>query len=190
MPGSETMTHTLHRRPASVAPCRRRPSCSGFTLIEIAVVLVIVGMMAMIVFPRLPSSQHENLKSSARTLAATLRYLQDRSATGRAGYVLIVEPGTDLLKIAEVAADGGTRDPDDPLLRKRVLQEGVVAADVVVPRLGKVSDGQVKLMIGAGGMRDFTVFHLRSADNRFWTVMVFPSGGKVKVYEGYQEEPA
>lgn len=151
--------------------------------------LLIIGIMAMIVIPRLPSSEHENVKSSARALASTLRYLQDRAATGKTSYVLFIEPGTDLLKVAESAADGGTREPDDPLLRKRVLKEGIVAADVVVPRLGKVSDGQVKLTIGAVGIRDFTVIHLRSADNRYWTVMAFPSGGKVKVYEGYQEEP-
>jgi hypothetical protein len=40
----------------------------------------------------------------------------------------------------------------------------------------------------AGGLRDFVVIHLRSPDDKFWTVMAFPASGKVKVYEGYQEE--
>jgi hypothetical protein len=44
------------------------------------------------------------------------------------------------------------------------------------------------LDVAAGGLRDFVVIHLRSPDNRFWTVMAFPASGKVKVYDGYREE--
>ena len=79
----------------------------GFTLIEIAVVLAIIGMVLMLVLPRLPSSEKENLKVSARTLASTLRYMQDRAATARTTYYLRMEPGTDSVKVLEATADGG-----------------------------------------------------------------------------------
>jgi len=161
---------------------------SGFTLIEIAVVLAIIGMVLMLVLPRLPSSDHENLKVSARTLASTLRYMQDRAATGRTTYYLRMEPGTDSVKVLESAADGGEKEPLDPLLQKRPVKEGIVVADVTIPRLGKVVDGTIRLEVGNGGLRDFVVIHLRSPEDKFWTVMAFPAGGKVKVYDGYQEE--
>jgi general secretion pathway protein H len=161
----------------------------GFTLIEIAVVLVIIGLVMMLVIPRLPSSESENLKISARTLASTLRYLQERAATSRTTYYLHIEPGTDTFKIQEAGGDGSEKDPGDPLLQKRPVKEGIIAADVYIPRLGKVNEGQVTLTIGMGGLRDFVIIHLRSADNSFWTVMAFPASGKVKVYEGYQENP-
>jgi general secretion pathway protein H len=160
----------------------------GFTLIEIAVVLAIIGMVLMLVLPRLPSSDGENLKISARTVASTLRYVQDRAATGRMTYYVRIEPGTDILKVLEATVDGTEKEPGDPLLQKRVVKEGIVVADVMVPRLGMLKDGQLRLDIGAGGLRDFVVIHLRSADNKFWTVMAFPASGKVKVYDGYQEE--
>jgi len=160
----------------------------GFTLIEIAVVLAIIGMVLMLVMPRLPSSDHENLKVSARTLASTLRYMQDRAATGRTIYYLRMEPGTDRVKVLEAAEDGSEKEPLDPLLRKSPVKEGIVVADVVIPRLGKVNDGMLRLDIGNGGLRDFVVIHLRSPDDKFWTIMAFPSSGKVKVFDGYQEE--
>ena len=160
----------------------------GFTLIEIAVVLAIIGMVMMLVLPRLPSPESENLKTSARTLASTMRYIQDRAATGRMTYYLRMEPGTDMVRVLEAAADGSEKEPDDPLLRKRPVKEGIIVADVIIPRLGKINDGQVRLDVGAGGLRDFVTIHLRSPDNLFWTVMAFPASGKVKVYEGYQEE--
>lgn len=160
----------------------------GFTLIELVVVLAIIAMALALVLPRLPSSESENLKTSARTLAATLRYLQDRAASGRTTYYLQIEPGTESLKVLEAGADGGDKEPDDTLLQKRPLKEGILVADVVIPRLGKVSEGQLRLAIGMGGLRDFVVIHLASRDGSYWTVMAFPWSGKVKIYEGYQEE--
>jgi general secretion pathway protein H len=161
----------------------------GFTLIEIAVVLAIIGMLMMLVLPRLPSTESERLKNSANTLAATLRYMQQRAATSRTTYYLRMDPGTDNVRVLEAAADGGEKDPGDPLLKKRPVREGILVADVVIPRLGKASDGQIRLDVGMGGLREFAAIHLRSPDGKFWTVMAFPSSGKVKVFEGYQEDP-
>jgi len=160
----------------------------GFTLIELVVVLAIIGMVMALVFPRLPSSESENLKVSARTLASTLRYLQDRAATGRTTYFLLMEPGTENIKILEAAADGSDKEPGDTLLQQRPIKEGIQVADVVIPRLGKVNQGQLRLAVGMGGLRDLMIIHLRSPDDKFWTVMAFPSSGKVKIYDGYQEE--
>jgi general secretion pathway protein H len=160
----------------------------GFTLIELVVVLAIIGMVMALVFPRLPSSESENLKVSARTLASTLRYLQDRAATGRTTYFLLMEPGTENIKILEAAADGSDQEPGDTLLQQRPTKEGIQVADVYIPRLGKVNEGQLRLAMGMGGLRDLVIIHLRSPDDNFWTVMAFPSSGKVKIYEGYQEE--
>lgn len=152
-------------------------------------VLAIIGMVMLLVMPRLPSSDLENLKISARTLASTLRYLQERAATSRTGYYLTISPGTESVKIQEIGGDGSAKEPSDPLLQKSPVKEGITVADVRVPRLGKINDGQLRLEIGNGGLRDFVTIHLRSASGPFWTVMAFPSGGKVKVYEGYLEDP-
>jgi general secretion pathway protein H len=169
---------------------RRKKSClAGFTLIEIAVVMVIISMVMMLVIPRLPSSDQENLKISARTLASTFRYLQERAATSRTGYYLTFAPGTESVKIFEIGADGSGKEPADPLLQKTAIKEGITVADVRIPRLGKVIDGQLRVDVGVAGVRDFITIHLRSAGGHFWTVMVFPSGGKVKSFEGYLEDP-
>ena len=68
------------------------------------------------------------------------------------------------------------------------MKEGIAVADVTIPRMGKIIDGTIRLDMGNGGLRDFVVIHLRSPEGKFWTVMAFPASGKVKVYDGYQEE--
>lgn len=169
--------------------CREKSGRAGFTLIEIAVVMVIISMVMMLVIPRLPSSDQENLKISARTLASTLRYLQERAATSRTFYYLTLELGTESVKISELGGDGSAIDPSDPLLQKSPVKEGIIVADVRIPRLGKVNTGQLRLDVGMGGVRDFVTIHLRSAEGKFWTVMVYPAGGKVNAFEGYLEDP-
>ncbi|MBI5485063.1 MAG: type II secretion system protein [Deltaproteobacteria bacterium] len=187
----ETASHSQRGQDSSVSLflCVSR-STAGFTLIEIAVVLALIGMVMLLVIPRLPSSEKENLKISARTLASTLRYMQERAATSRTGYYLSLAPGTDSARIFEIGGDGGGKEPGDPLLQKAPLKEGIQVADVIIPRLGKVVDGQLRLDVGMGGLRDLVIIHLRSPAGDFWTLMAFPAGGKVKVYEGYLEEPA
>ncbi|MEI7816927.1 MAG: type II secretion system protein [Desulfuromonadales bacterium] len=161
----------------------------GFTLIEIMVVMAIISMVMLLVIPKLPSSDQENLKISARTLASTLRYMQERAQTSGIRYVLAIVPGTETAKFSEISGDGSAKEPSDPLLQKSAVKEGIIVSDVRIPRLGKVIDGQLKLDVGAAGIRDFVTIHLRSSEGKFWTVMAFPSGGKVKAFEGYLEEP-
>ena len=67
----------------AIPPNRNNCRQAGFTLIEIAIVMAIIGMVMLLVLPRLPTSDQENLKISARTLASTLRYMQERAATSR-----------------------------------------------------------------------------------------------------------
>jgi len=185
----------MKHRPAtgsdSDKPRRTIGSRTGFTLIEIAVVLAIIGMVMLVVLPRLPSSDRENLKISARTLASTLRYMQERAATtaSRRGYYLLFAPGTEVVKILEIGGDGNSKEPDDSLLQKSPIKEGILVADVRIPQVGKVIDGQQRVDVPVGGIQDFVTIHLRSPVGQFWTVMAFPSGGKVKAMEGYIEDP-
>jgi general secretion pathway protein H len=162
---------------------------AGFTLIELMVVVVLISMVLLLVIPKLPSSDQENLKISARTLAATLRYLQERAPATGTAYYLDFAPGTESLRILQVGGDGGGKEPTDPFLQKPPLKEGIVVADVRIPRLGKISDGQLRVDVGVAGIRDFIAIHLRSTGGTYWTVMAYPSGCKVTYYEGYLEAP-
>ena len=159
---------------------------TGFTLIELMVVLVIVSISMMLVIPRLPSSDASKLRSSARSLASTIRYLGENSVTGRVPYRLQFNISDASVVVARRTADGGEATPDDVFLTKRILAEGIAIEAVLTSRLGTVKEGQVLLDFGPAGMAEFVSIHLQSGSGKY-TVTAFPGSGKVRIYEGYQE---
>jgi general secretion pathway protein H len=57
---------------------------SGFTLIELTIVVLLLGLFSALVVPRLPGVGEDGLKSSARRIAGTVKYFFNEAAlTGR-----------------------------------------------------------------------------------------------------------
>ena len=162
-------------------------ACSaGFTLIELLVVLVLLSITAALVAPRLPATDSMALKSSARSTASLLRYLGDRSIGSKNIYRLHINISENTIKVTRRLASGDEIPPEDQLLSRNVLATGIIIADLQSPRLGKVTEGEVLIDFGAGGLSEFLTLHLSSAKGESFTVAGYPHGGKVKILPGYQ----
>ncbi|GAM08763.1 hypothetical protein OR1_01037 [Geobacter sp. OR-1] len=159
----------------------------GFTLIEMAVVLVIIAMTVLLVLPRLPDTSGAALKKSARTLASTIRYVRDQVTVNRIAHRLRFFPGEGKITITTLPPGGTETSPKDPFLNKQILADRVTVTDVEVPRLGKVNSGEVAVDIGAAGVAEITTIHLKESGGKQMTVIAFPYGGRVTVEEGYRE---
>lgn len=158
----------------------------GFTLIELAVVLAILATVALLVFPRLPSTDATNLRGSARALAATIRYTGDKAVTAKSAYRLRVNLTDNRLAVIKMV-NGEESTDTDPFFSRQILAEGINIEDVSTPRLGKIAGGEVTVNFGPGGLEDFVVIHLQGSRDRHFTVTAYPQNGKVKVEEGYRE---
>ena len=161
---------------------------AGFTLIEIMVVLVIIAMSAALVLPRLPDTEAGKLKSSAKNLASGIRFLNDRAIMTKGMYRLRLNLTDASATISRVSASGGELPPDDQFMNRRLIEDGITIEDVTDPQLGTVTEGEVLLHFGPGGNRDPIIIHLKGSKEQY-TIIAYPSGGKVKVLEGYQEMP-
>lgn len=160
----------------------------GFTLIEMTVVIVILSVMALLVLPRLPFAHERDLKTSARTLAGSLRYLGDLAISTKQHYRLRISLLTSEIAVTRVLPEGDELTVSDGTLKHLSLLDGIMFSDIVTPRLGKVAEGEAVLDFGPLGVEEFSVLHLkRKDDSRYYTVAVYPGSGRVTVLEGYQE---
>jgi general secretion pathway protein H len=174
-------------RSLPLVPCPLPLFSSGFTLLELLVVLAVMAMAAAIVVPRLPTSEATALKRSARGVAALLRSIDNEATTRKTTYRLTFDLGLEQLRVKELQG-GEEAAPNDVRLARPVLAEGIAIEDVRLPRLGTVTSGQVQVEIGPGGLSEYLTVHLVSPAGKQFTVMAFPQTGKVTVNEGYLEK--
>ena len=161
---------------------------AGFTLIEIMVVIVIIAISAALVLPRLPDTEATKLKNSAQNLASGIRFLNDQAIMTKGVFRLRLSLTDGSTTIYKLSPSGQELAPDDQFMNRRLIEEGIAIEDVIDPQLGTVSEGEVLVHFGPGGNRDGLVVHLKGGEKQY-TVIAYPSGGKVKVLEGYQEMP-
>lgn len=132
-------------REGSIARDRQR----GFTLLEVALTILVAGILLSLAVPNLPRLGRTELESSADRLAATMTYLADEASLRGRIYRLTVSMAESEWSVAALAPyaepDGTTRpefreDADDPMTRTTVLPDGI-AFQAVLDQDGETTAG-------------------------------------------------
>jgi len=159
---------------------------TGFTLIELAVVILLIGLFSALVVPMLTGVGQDELKTTARRLAGTTKYLYNEAALSGRPYRLLFD--------LDAGTYGGRRLEEDGELvavtgsgSDRSLPEGVRFRDIVVAGRGRSSSGQTWTAIQPVGWVDETLIHLAAGDERVLTLHLQPLTGSTEVYEGYRD---
>lgn len=74
---------------------QRKPADGGFTLIEIIIVVVILGIAAAIAVPMLSSAADMKARAAANRIAADLEYAKGLAVTHQTGYAVVFDPGNE-----------------------------------------------------------------------------------------------
>ncbi len=165
-----------------------RTGSSGFTLLELAVVLLILGIAASFLVPRLRDPETVALQSAANRIATTARYLYDEAAYQRLPMRLNLDLDHQTYFVTVL---GG--DPDDPefvpvassLAKPTLLPDAVAFRDVVLPTVGTVTEGLVFAQFSPEGWADPLVVHLRGRSGGEATMAIEPLTGRTRVADRY-----
>ena len=87
---------------------------NGFTLVEIIVVVVILGIAALIAVPMLSSAADMQVRAAANRLAADMDYAKGLAVTYQKNYSVVFYPASESYDIRETAADVIVKNPVRP----------------------------------------------------------------------------
>jgi prepilin-type N-terminal cleavage/methylation domain-containing protein len=155
----------------------------GYTLIELSVVVLLIGMMLLIAVPRVRDTLlNDNLKAAARHLIGAVRELRSESVREQTDYLLHI----DLNNQSFWSYPADTTAEKQAELRKGAFrfQEGVRIADVrQADEIGR-TDGETVIRFFRQGYAEPAVIHL-AKDERTFTLVFNPFLQTVTVYEKY-----
>jgi prepilin-type N-terminal cleavage/methylation domain-containing protein len=148
-------------------------SPSAFTLIELIIVIIIISLTTALIMPSLWDTGEWAVKSDAKRIGNTLRYIYDEAAGKKQTY---------LLKI-DLSADSWSFESEKES-RKFEMQDNVMFKDIMIPSLGEVTIGEVTLKFGPLGAEEPVTLHLIKNETEY-TVMFNNINGRAKIHEGY-----
>lgn len=159
---------------------------SGFTLLELTIVLFLIGMFSIIAIPHFSHIGEGELHRSARRLSWTIKYLFNESALSSREHRIIynLDNGTYRSVVLE---DDGSIINVERIPEEIKLKQNIRFMDIAVSGRGTFSQGEVTVRILPSGWIEDTTVHLRSAENKILTVKVNPLTGHSETYDGYRE---
>ncbi len=157
----------------------------GFTLIELAVVVLLISLFSVLTLPMLTGIGEDRLAVSARRLAGTVKYLYNESALSGLEYRLVYNLDRGTFKAKRLERDGELTDLPR-IGREQSLRGEVRFREIAVGGRGSFSSGEVTTEIHPVGWMEETVIHL-SEEGREMTLRINPYTGSTEVFEGYRK---
>ena len=166
---------------------RSRLGQPGFTLIEIAVVLFLMGLMMLIAMPYVGGISSSELKSVSRRMAGRATYLYDEASARKLVIQLVFDMDHNgyFVMVADPYSLQPTFFPDRSPSGARVrLPDSVRIRDVTVEGIGTLSRGTIATMFYPEGYVDATLVHLIDQRGRIMTLRIDPLTGQVAIARG------
>ena len=163
-------------------------NAKGFTLIELGMVVLLLGVLLLVVSPKFGEITETQIKSAARRLSATIKYLYSEAAFKKRPYRLRFDLDRDEYWI-ELLEGNEFVETSDPVLRRKSLPVGVHFKDLVTPRNTEKIEkgGEDFILFSPRGFVEPAVIHLETEGGTNYTVATKPLTGGTIVTDGYVE---
>jgi len=159
----------------------------GFTLLELAVVIFIMGLMLTLAMPYLGGFRQAALKSQARRMAGRATYLFDEATGHKLVLRLIFDIDNNGYAVAQLDpyAVKPVFAPDNSMAGHPVmLPSEIRIRDVTVEGIGTLNRGTTATTFYPEGYVDATVVHLEDASGDVMTLELSPLTGQVAIIAG------
>ncbi|MFZ5861257.1 MAG: pilus assembly FimT family protein [Nitrospirota bacterium] len=177
-----------HRGAPGDFPGRARiDQSSGFTLIEITIVVFILALMAMLVTPSLHRFAGGDARAASRELTGVASALVQEAVARHTIQRLYYDLDQREYWVTVLTPVGGVLEESAPVGSKRRLPSDVRFEDVVTAHQGLITSGTAFTQFFPSGATTRTTIHLKDERDAQYTVSINPVTGRVAVTDGYVE---
>ncbi|MDP2853166.1 MAG: prepilin-type N-terminal cleavage/methylation domain-containing protein [Smithellaceae bacterium] len=158
---------------------------SGFTLVELLVVIALVGIILVMAVPVTRDIlTTSSLKKASRQLIGLERKLRVEAVRDQVDYILLLDiPGASYYVITP---DMTPEKQNDVKKNAKKFPAGVAVLDIINQKNEKIAEGVVKIKFGKNNICPPLVIHLAEAeDEGRMTLVVNPFLGVTAVYDKY-----
>lgn len=165
----------------------RRRWCDGFTLLELMLVILLMGLMFTLIMPQIGGFRRAQLRSQSRRLAGRATYMFDQAVGHKLVLRLIFDIDNNGYAVARLDPYSikPVFAPDHtPSSRPVAMPASIRIRDVTVEGIGTVNRGVIACNFYPEGYVDATVVHLEDASGDVMTLEFVPLTGQVAVIDG------
>ena len=158
--------------------------CSGFTLIELIVVISLIGLMLFFSLPRLQNNPFlDDSKQSSRWLIGKVQMLKESAVRQQKQHSLHFD--LDSGQIWETNESMSPEDIENTVLNSRYsLPDDLRIIDIEYPHKGKVYSGQAEITFYKAGYTDKVLVHMQEGDV-YLSSLIEPFLSNVQFFEEY-----
>ncbi len=164
-----------------------RRNAGGFTLIEIAVVLFLMALMAILIMPSVRGFHLSRLKHEVRQLAGRASFLYDQASANKVVLRLTFNLDANGYSVSRLDPHAPTPvfAPDlEAGAAPVLLPPDVRLRDVTVEGIGTLARGTISCNFYPEGYVDATVVHLIDPAGTVFTLSFQPLTGRVSIVKG------
>jgi len=164
---------------------RQKPS-PAYTLIELAVVIFLIGLMLALTIPRIQHSLFsDDLKAGTRRMIAMVRNLRDMAVKDQKVYRLHFDMESNRFW---VEWDGITLEEQEEARENASGLPGEIRIlDICRRQTGKKDMGDAVIHFTPRGYVEYAVIHLGRDEERAHTIVLSPFVGTIKTHDKYVE---
>ncbi|MCX5906865.1 MAG: hypothetical protein NTY64_06680, partial [Deltaproteobacteria bacterium] len=160
----------------------------GFTLLELSVVILLLGFIFLLTFPNFRDFiGPRDMKRAVLGLVGTLRYAQSQAATTKQRHRINLDIKENAYWISKEREKGRFTRDESPRGQPIRLPSGVIFMDCARPEKGKIVEGTVPIEFSPTGWAEECSIHMKKGEKEFFTIFIYPLGGKVELVPGYVE---
>lgn len=156
---------------------------SGFTLVELLVVIILVGV---IVFLAVPSTRDvltgDSLKKASRQFIGIERKLRGEAVRNQIDYILCIDLPDSAYWV--ITSDMTPEKRDEIKKTAKHLPKGVAITDIVDESNKKIFDGEAKIIFRKNNVCSPVLIHLSYEEDNM-TIVINPFLGVTDIYDKY-----